>query len=131
MTDRQTLLEYRIKQGEATLADAEKMLAGGLSPRSIVNRAYYATFYSVLALFLHADLAVRTAKHSGVIAIFDKEFILSGKLDKRLSRNLHALFDDRQEFDYKELVEVSQEDAAAAVDSARDFIESIIKHIRA
>jgi uncharacterized protein (UPF0332 family) len=131
MTDRQTLLEYRIKQGEATLADAEKMLAGGLSPRSIVNRAYYATFYSALALFLHADLAVRTSKHSGVIAIFDKEFISSGKLDKRLSRNLHALFDDRQEFDYKELVEVSQEDAAAAVDSARDFIESIIKYIRA
>jgi hypothetical protein len=37
MTDRETLLRYRIKQAEETLADAEAMTKGGLSTRSIVN----------------------------------------------------------------------------------------------
>jgi hypothetical protein len=41
MTDKETLLRYRIKQAEETLADAEAMRKGALSTRSIVNRAYF------------------------------------------------------------------------------------------
>jgi uncharacterized protein (UPF0332 family) len=48
VTDKQTLLAYRLKQAEETLADAEKMLQGGVSGRSIINRAYYVIFYSIL-----------------------------------------------------------------------------------
>lgn len=47
MTDKQTLLAFRLKQAEETLTDAEKMLQSGLSTRSIINRAYYAVFYSI------------------------------------------------------------------------------------
>jgi hypothetical protein len=43
MTDREILLRYGIKQAEKTLADAEAMAKGKLSPRSIINRAYCAT----------------------------------------------------------------------------------------
>jgi len=56
MTDKQTLLAFRLKQAEETLTDAEKMLQSGLSTRSIINRAYYAVFYSILAIFLHGDI---------------------------------------------------------------------------
>ena len=61
MTDRETLLQYRIKQAEETLTDAEAMAKGGLSPRSIVNRAYYAMFYAVLALFFKEEVFKRVA----------------------------------------------------------------------
>jgi len=54
MTDRETLLAYRLKQAEETLADAQAMAESKLSPRSIVNRTYYAMFYAVLGLFLKA-----------------------------------------------------------------------------
>ncbi|MBI5788809.1 MAG: hypothetical protein HZA78_08155 [Candidatus Schekmanbacteria bacterium] len=47
MTDKQALFAYRLAQAEETLADAGKMLKEGLSPRSVVNRVYYATFYMV------------------------------------------------------------------------------------
>ena len=57
MTDREILLRYRIKQAEETLADAEAMAKGKLSPRSIINRAYYATFYAVLGLFLKTNVS--------------------------------------------------------------------------
>ena len=79
MTDKETLVAYRFKQAEETLLDAERMLQGGISPRSITNRAYYSMFYIVLALFLKTDINIKTSKHTGVISIFDKEFILTGR----------------------------------------------------
>ena len=61
MTDRESLLAFRMKEAEETLADAERMLQNGLSPRSITNRAYYAIFYSILALFLKTGINVKTS----------------------------------------------------------------------
>ena len=62
MTDRETLLRYRMKQAEETLADAEAMRKGALSTRSIVNRAYYAMFYALLGVFLETNVAVSPGK---------------------------------------------------------------------
>jgi uncharacterized protein (UPF0332 family) len=125
MTDRETLLRYRIKQAEETLADAEAMKKGGLSARSIVNRAYYAMFYAVLGLFLKANIILKTSKHSGIISMFDQVFVLSGKIDRELSRSLHKMFNARQVADYKELAEVSPEDAEKAIEAAKYFIKEI------
>lgn len=125
MTDRRILYEYRLNQAETTLDDAKKMLTANVSPRSVINRAYYAMFYSLLALYIQTDLNIKTSKHSGVISNFDKEFVLSGKINRKYSKILHSLFNDRQELDYKELVEVTSDDAVNAVNNAEDFIAAI------
>jgi uncharacterized protein (UPF0332 family) len=121
MTDIDILKSYRLQQAEETLRDAVAMLDGNLSPRSIVNRSYYAIFYAVLALFLSEGISVRTSKHSGVISTFDKSFILSGKMDRRFSKILHRLFNARQEGDYKELVVVTLDEASDYVDQATEI----------
>lgn len=125
MTDKETLLLYRLKQAEDTLSDAEKMLKGTFSPRSITNRAYYSMFYATLALFLKTDINLKTSKHIGVISLFDKEFIQSKKIDKYYSKILHDIFDSRLEGDYKELAEVSNDDAEEHVQLAKEFIKGI------
>ena len=127
MTDRETLQRYRMKQAEETLADAEAMAKGGLTPRSNVNRAYYAMFYAVLGLFLKSNVTLKTSKHSGIISMFDQFFILNGKIDKQFSKSLHKMFNARQVADYKELVEVSSEEADAALEAARKFTEEMKK----
>ena len=124
MTDKQTLLAYRLKQAEETLLDAEKMLEGHLSPRSIINRSYYAVFYAIIALFLKEDIQPRTSKHSGMIAIFDKELVHAGKVPKEYSKIVHQLFEERQQVDYKELMQVSVEDAQGCVNLARQFLRA-------
>jgi uncharacterized protein (UPF0332 family) len=118
MTDREVLYLYRLRQAEETLSEAERMLQEDFSSRSITNRAYYAMFYAVLALFLKTGVNIKTSKHVGIISIFDKEFVRSGKLDKYYSRILHDAFDDRQEADYKELAEIPVERAAEHVQHA-------------
>ena len=125
MTDKEALFTYRIKQAEETILDAERMLQGSFSSRSITNRAYYSMFYAVLALFLKADMRIKTSKHIGVISIFDKEFVLTGKIDKYYSEILHKMFNIRQKGDYKELVEIAIEEAAEHVRLANEFIEYI------
>lgn len=124
MTDREQLFRYRLEQAEETLAEAEKMLRGEFSNRTIVNRAYYAMFYTILALFIALDIDSRTSKHSGIIAAFDRDIVKSGKMATRFSRMLHRLFELRQKADYKEMVEISTESAAEAVKNSKEFLIS-------
>lgn len=125
MTDRETLSRYRLEQAEETLADARMMLAGGASARSVVNRSYYAMFYAVLALLLHENVEHTTSRHSGIISIFDKAFVHTGKLGREYSRMLHRVFESRQEADYKEFVEITAQDAARWVRVAEEFMVGI------
>ena len=78
-----------------------------------------------MALFIKTDTNVRTSKHSGVISIFDKEFVHTGKLDPYYSKILHRVFKARQEGDYKELVELSLENAIELVKLAEEFLYGI------
>lgn len=130
MTDKDTLLLYRLKQAEETLADAEMMYREGhFSLRSITNRAYYSMFYAVLALFLKTGVDIKTSKHIGVISIFDMEFIKTGKIDKYYSAILHRMFNTRQKGDYKELVEISNAEVGEHVKLAKEFFDVIKNYI--
>lgn len=127
MTDREQLFAYRLSQAIETLAEADKMLAGGFSPRTIINRAYYVMFYATLALFLSLEIDCKTSKHSGVISTFDREVVRAGRMAPVFSRNLRRLFELRQKADYKEMVEISLEDAIEAVEHAGKFLETVQK----
>jgi uncharacterized protein (UPF0332 family) len=63
MTDKKTLYQYRIKQAEETLSDAENMLKNHLSPRSIINRAYYLSYCK------KTERRSQTTKKSGLESI--------------------------------------------------------------
>lgn len=125
MNDREILFAYRLKEAEETLADARKMLEAGVSARSVVNRAYYVLFYGILALFIHEDIEHGTSKHSGIIAIFDRSIVHTGKMGKGYSRILHRLFNARQESDYKEFIQFTAEDAADSLRMAEKFLHGI------
>jgi len=54
---------------------------------SVINRAYYAMFYAVLALL--QSIGKVAGKHTGAIGLFDTEFVLKGALSREMSRDLH------------------------------------------
>jgi uncharacterized protein len=99
-----------------------------MSFRSVMNRLYYALFYAVLALL--QEKKIGTSKHTGAIALFDREFIKSGILDKSLSRILHRAFELRQKADYMEKMEVTREDVDELLPGAKDFMAAIEKHLQ-
>lgn len=130
MTDKETLLEYRLREADETLSDARTILEAGGSTRTVINRSYYAIFYGVLALFIQEGTDVRTSKHAGVIGLFDKEFVHPGKLPVEYSRRLHRLFDARQESDYKEFVQYSEEEARKFFEMAEAFLDGLRNYLR-
>jgi len=126
--DKQALIQYRLSQAKDSIREAEVLLGGGMSLLSVMNRLYYALFYAVLALL--QEKRIGTSKHAGAIALFDREFIKSGILDKSLSRILHRAFELRQKADYMEKVEVTREDIEEILPKAKDFITAIEKHLQ-
>ncbi|TDA67818.1 MAG: HEPN domain-containing protein [Clostridia bacterium] len=119
-----TLIQYRLALAREVLADAQKLFQAHGSPRSIVNRSYYAMFYAALAVLATIDQG--SAKHSGVIGLFDRHFVKTGLFPKELSKALHRAFDLRQQGDYGEAtVAVDIEDATELLESAQAFVAAM------
>ena len=80
--------------------------------RGAINRAYYAMFYAIQALMIKNK--VKVSKHTGVIAFFDREFVKPGIIDKEFSKWLHRLFDLRQDADYGDMFEPTEDQCIQA-----------------
>ncbi len=118
-----SLIKYRIEQAQTALDDADFLLNGERSPQSIVNRAYYAMFYAALALLQKAGKV--PSKHTGVISLFDTEFVQKDIFPKELSKNFHKAFELRQVADYKTFTPISIEKAKETVSNAKQFVKSV------
>lgn len=114
------LCGYRLSQARDTLREADVLLREGMSLRSVMNRLYYAMFYTVLALLQTRQLG--TSKHSGAIALFDREFVKPGVIPKELSKALHRAFELRQKGDYMEEAEISLSDIEEIRPLAEEFV---------
>ncbi len=123
----ENLLRYRMEQAYETLREAE-ILLNESALRGTVNRAYYAMFYALLALLATKQLG--TSRHSGALALFDREFVKTGMFPRELSRSLHLAFDRRQRHDYGEMAPVSGQIAEEAVADAKTFVTVIESHLR-
>jgi len=116
------LVNYRLHRATETLDDA-RLLLNNEKLFSAVNRIYYALFYAVSALLLTKGLS--SAKHSGILSLFNKEFISNGKIDKKWGRYYYEMFDFRQKADYKDLVHFAEKDVRQWLRKAEDFIPFI------
>jgi len=120
----QALVTYRLEQADESLEAARTLLDKELI-RPCVNRAYYAMFYAVLALL--AQGKKETSKHSGAIALFDRDFVKQGIFKKDFSRWLHDAFDLRQRSDYAADYYVSGEEAQRTLKNAESFVNEVKK----
>jgi len=127
--NQQGLIAYRLEHAKETLQDATLLFEQNGSPASVVNRAYYAMFYAVLALLITAGAG--SSKHSGTIALFDEYFVRSGKFPKEMSKTLHRAFDLRQIGDYRELLELDKAQAEEILLAARKFVSAVEQFLAA
>lgn len=118
----QALVRYRLQQAVETLREANLLLDQN-AWRGAQNRAYYAMFYAVNALLATRQLG--SSKHSGVLGLFDREFVKPGLLPRTLSRSLRLAFNRRQSWDYGEVAELDPEEITETVAEARLFVQAI------
>jgi hypothetical protein len=120
-------VRYRLEQAVETLREASLLLDQS-AWRGAQNRAYYAMFYAVLALLATRQLG--SSKHSGVLGLFDREFVKPGLLPRALSRSLRLAFNRRQSWDYGEVGELDPQEISEMVAGAKLFVQAIEEFLR-
>jgi uncharacterized protein (UPF0332 family) len=117
------LVEYRLEQGQAALRQA-RLLADSSEWSGAVNRGYYAMFYGALALLVSKGLG--SSKHSGVLALVDREFVHPGVLPKEQSQAFRRAFGARQQSDYVEFRPATEKHATRTINEAEKFLEQVV-----
>jgi uncharacterized protein (UPF0332 family) len=84
-------------------------------------------FYAALALL--QKIGKVPSKHTGVISLFDTEFVVKGIFHKELSRNFHKAFEMRQTFDYQVMEQTSATKAQEILQNAVLFVKVVSKYL--
>ncbi len=116
------LIDYRLQQAQDALS-AAKQLADSRLYRESVSRAYYSMFYCALAMLAKQKLG--TSKHSGVLALINREFVRSGVISKETAKNFRKAFELRLQADYQEFTEITAQQADELIENAKSCLEEI------
>lgn len=123
------LILYRMESAKEKLKAAVDLL-GNSDYKDSVSRSYYAIFTAARALL--ATKQLDSAKHSGVIALFNQHFVKTSIVHKETSKLIEKAKLYREQADYGDFFVVSKEEAEAQIQSAKRFIaevEHVIKNM--
>ena len=122
-----SLIKHRLLRAKETLEDAKILFEKGRY-NSSVNRIYYALFYSVLALLRTKGLM--SSKHSGVRALFHKEFIKANIIPLETGKFYDRMFINRQKGDYEDFIEFEKSEVSYCLKKAEQFIDLITRTVK-
>jgi uncharacterized protein (UPF0332 family) len=117
-----SLILYRLERAHEALHEAEILFEQNHT-NTYVNRLYYACFYTVSALLLTEDLS--SAKHSGIRALFHKNFLNTGSIEMELGQFYDKLFRNRQKGDYADFIYFKVDEVRPWFEETKQFVESI------
>ncbi len=121
------LAKYRKEKAEEELKAAKYLYEKDII-KSCLSSSYYSIFHSARALLVFKKLDSK--KHSGVIALFNKEYIKTGLINEKAKDILSKAFYIRIESDYKDFYVASKEEAQEQIDNAEFFLNEILNFIR-
>ncbi|MBQ6157110.1 MAG: HEPN domain-containing protein [Bacteroidales bacterium] len=121
--ERVAVVSYRIEKAQNAIDEAEKVSAIGLW-NIAANRLYYALFYASTAILIKKGLAAHT--HAGVIAMISLHLVQQGLLSTEDIRLIRKLFSLRQEGDYEDFVEVTEEEIQRYLPMVKILLDKMI-----
>ena len=120
------IARHRLERADAACRDGD-LLAEQHSYGGAANRYYYAAFHAARALL--ATRNVDSARHAGVIALFQQHFVKSGDFPADVARALPRSFEKRLSSDYSDFVDISagevdrvRTEVRAFIDACREFL---------
>lgn len=103
------------------IATAEQ--CSSFDPEAAANRAFYAAFHAISALF--AIEKKKFSKHSALEAALHRDLINAGRWTKERGFEYSMLLQLRQKGDYGAELVVSSEEAEEAVKAAKNIIQAV------
>jgi len=117
------LSQWRLEKAERTFIEGDQLLKLG-SYNGAINRLYYAAFHAARALLATKNLD--SAKHSGVISLFNREFVKTGVISKKASKTLSLVFILRSEAAYDDFKSFTIEEVKDTRIAVRSMINEVI-----
>lgn len=118
---------YRINSAKALLTEIDDHIKRGYY-NTAMNRMYYACFYAVSALLLHAEVD-GVKSHEGVRQMFGKHFIQTGLLPREWGHFYTIIFNNRSAADYEDFKTYDLKATQELFPRICTFIELIDKQI--
>jgi uncharacterized protein (UPF0332 family) len=87
-----------------------------------LNRFYYAAFYAARALLVLRELD--SSRHSGVISLFQAQFVKPGLIATEKAKALPRAFEKRQKSDYGDFSTVTAREAQSIRKEVGEFLTS-------
>ena len=115
-------MKYRMEMARERLRSSKVLLDAG-SYKDSTGRSYCAMFTAVRALL--AMDGQDFSKHAGVISFFQKEYVKSGKFDKKYSKYISQAFQIRNNSDYADFFLVSLQDTKEQYERAAEFLDVV------
>ncbi len=112
------LARYRIEKASRQLLIATQSLKNGFV-EEVVAKSYYCILTSMRALLAMKGLDART--HEGVINLFHKHFVREKTFPDTFNKIIIDLKDLREDADYGDFTEISENAAKQALKDAEEF----------
>lgn len=121
------LSAHRFKRAKEELSTAELLLHNA-NFRSSINRSYYAIFHAIRSI--NALDGFDSSKHSGVISHFNQQYVKTGIFQKDISKIIRNASELREQADYEDFYEATQNEAAEVFEQAALFISVVERYLR-
>jgi uncharacterized protein (UPF0332 family) len=122
--DRNQLVKYNIEKSNQAIEDVKFLIENGKLYLA-ANRIYYGIFYILSALALKHRFS--TKNHGQLIGWFNKNFVKTGKVDKKYSNILRQSFELRSEADYDVLTDFNKEEIEQNYGEMKEVISGVKK----
>jgi uncharacterized protein (UPF0332 family) len=122
LKDKNDYIRYKQQKAAQSIKEAKLLMENELNDTA-VSRLYYAAFYAVNALLAINGFNPKT--HSGTKSIFNKEFILTGKIENRFSDFYSFLMAKRFEADYDDFVFIDENKIQSLLAETEEFVNVI------
>lgn len=120
--ERKAIVELRLGKARTAYIQAKANLDMGFVEVA-ANRFYYAAYYAVSALLIAHGHTAQT--HSGIIAIFGREFVKTGMVDRSDGRLYSQLFAYRLKGDYDDNYDLDMDEIEPLATPVGQFISKI------
>ncbi|MDV3104212.1 HEPN domain-containing protein [Thermococcus waiotapuensis] len=77
-----------------------------------------------------AERSLHASKHSSAIALFGREFVKNGEVPRRYLTYVNLAFKTRQVADYSFEIQVTEKEAQAGIERAREFLGFTVDYLR-
>jgi uncharacterized protein (UPF0332 family) len=122
----QSLILAQIEKSQEKLNAAKTLLKDGYIDDAI-SRAYYSMFHAASAVLLSEGITVES--HSALKTMFGLHLVRTGKIDKKFSRWLNKLKDERENGDYDIFTSFEYADAQTDIEESEEFLAEMKKYL--